>query len=325
MVQERYGAPSQVLEYRDVERPSPGDGEVLVRVRAAAIAGDDWHLMRGEPYVARLELGLLRPKPRIPGTDVAGIVEACGPGVRGLGPDDEVFGWCHGAFAEYVCTSADTLVKKPTSLSFAEAAALPTTGLTALQALRDGGGIEPARSVLIIGASGGVGTLAVQIGKGLGAEVTAVCSTRNVELVRSLGATHVIDYTRSDFTRSGRSFDVIVYLAGNRSVSECKRVLAPDGTLVLVGGSGGRWLGGVARWLTAAAAAPFTRQKLSPFVHSKNHADLETLTDLVKAGTLRPILGARYPFEDVVRAIRHFEAGHGTGKVVLTMNGDAST
>ncbi len=318
VLQEQYGAPSEVLEYREVDAPEPDEDQVLVRVRAAAIAGDDWHLMRGEPYIARLDLGLRRPKYTIPGRDVAGVVEACGAAVRHLNPGDEVFGWCTGAFAEYALGSADTLTPKPPLLDFTEAAAAPTVGVTALQALRDQGGIAPGQKVLIIGASGGVGTFAVQIAASFGAEVTGVCSTRHRELVRSLGASHIIDYTREDFTRRSETYDLIVYLAGNRSVSECRRVLTPDGTLVLVGGSGGRLLGGVARWLHAIVVSPFTRQKLRPLVHSRNVADLNTLRDLFQAGSVRPVVSATYTFEDVLGAFRHFEEGHGTGKVVLS-------
>lgn len=317
VLQKEYGPPSEVLLVGEVPRPEPGPGEVLVRVRAAAVAGDDWHLLRGEPYVARLELGLTRPKRRTPGTDLAGVVVSVGEGVHELEPGDQVFGWAGGAFAEYVVVPVDQLVAKPAAVSFEQAAAVVTTGSTALQAVRDRGEVTAGRSVLIIGASGGVGLFAVQIARRLGARVTAVCSTRNVELVRALGADRVVDYTKEDFAASGERHDAIVYLAGNRSISDCRRVLTPQGILVLVGGAGGRWLGGVRRWLGALAMSPFVSQKLRPLVHRKNRADLQVLAELMAEGHLRPVVEATYPLEEVLDALGHSEAGHGRGKVVL--------
>ena len=319
VLQSAYGPPSEVLAVAEVPRPEPGPGEVLVRVRAAAVAGDDWHLLRGEPYVARLELGWTRPKQRTPGTDLAGVVVSRGEGVDGMEAGDEVFGWAEGAFAEYVVVSASQLVEKPSAVSFEQAAAVVTTGLTALQAVRDRGEITAGKRVLIIGASGGVGLFAVQIARSLDAHVAAVCSTRNVELVRSYGADRVIDYTREDFADGDERYHAIVYLAGNRSISECRRVLEPDGVLVLVGGAGGRWLGGVRRWLRALVLSPFVSQKLRPLVHRKNQADLRRLAELMTEGRLRPLVEAAYPLESVLEGLGHFEAGHGRGKVVLQM------
>ncbi len=321
VVLERYGPPAVVLTLKEVPVPSVGDDEVLVRVRGTAIAGDDWHLMRGEPYVARLGMGLRGPKNRIPGEDVAGLVEACGRGVTDLRSGDEVFGWCTGAFAELACTAAENLAKKPADLTFEEAATVPTSGFTALQALRDEGGIQPGHRVLIIGASGGVGTLAVQLARSFEAEVTAVCSTRNVELVRDLGAHHVVDYTQEHFAARGPTFDIVVRLAGAYTLSECRRALTPRGTLVLVGGAGGRWLGGVASWPRALLTSPFVRQRLRPLVHTKDPDDLETLRQLLDSGRIRPVLGASYPLNDVLGALRHFEEGHARGKVAITVPG----
>lgn len=321
VVQERYGPPDEVLTLREIDRPAIGDRDVLVRVRASAVAGDDWHLMRGLPYVARLATGLRRPKSRVPGREVAGEVEAVGRGVTELQPGDEVFGWCDGAFAEFASTPEDTLAPKPANLTFEEAAVVPISGFTALQAVRDAGALQPGQSVLIIGASGGVGTFAVQIARAFGAEVTGVCSGRNAELVRSLGADHVIDYTTRDFTRDGKSYDLIVDLVGNRPLTALRRALEPRGTLVMVSGTGGRLFKGTDRFLRGLALSPFVSQRLRPLIHEDRRDDLLALTELVEAGEVSPVISARYPLAGVAEAIAHFEEGHATGKIAITVRG----
>lgn len=319
IVQSKYGSPDEVLELTDVEEPKLADNEVLVRVVAAPVAGDDWHLMRGLPYVARLETGLFRPKHHIPGREISGRVVAIGKLVKEFQPGDEVFGWCNGALAEYVAVSEDTVVPKPANVTFEEAAAVPISGLTALQALRDGGRIRSGQRVLINGASGGVGTFTVQLAKWFGAEVTAVCSTRNLELVRSLGAHHVIDYIKRDFTRGGAEYDLIVDIVGNRRLADCRRALTRNGTLVLVGGTGGRWFKGTQRFLQALALTPFVSHTLRPLIHSNDKRDLLELKKLIEGGRIRPVIDARFPLREVKTAIRHLGDGHGRGKVVLAM------
>jgi NADPH:quinone reductase-like Zn-dependent oxidoreductase len=319
IVQYKYGSPEDVLELQGIDMPQVTDDEVLVRVHAAAVAGDDWHLMQGLPYVARLATGLFKPKNRVPGRDVAGRVEAAGKNVTHFQPGDEVFGWCEGAFAEYVSVPKDALALKPANLTLEQAAVVPVSGFTALQAVRDEGQIQPGQKVLIIGASGGVGTFAVQIAKAFGAEVTGVCRTRNADLVRSIGADRVIDYTREDFTQSGQRYDLIVDMVGDRSLSDCRRVLSPTGTLVMVGGSGGRWLQGTDRWVRALLLSPFVRQRLRPLIHTDSKEDLATLKELIEAGKVTPVVSARYALSEVPEAIRHFEAGHAVGKVVITV------
>lgn len=321
VVQDRYGPPAEVLTLREIDRPAVGDGNVLVRVRASAVAGDDWHLVRGLPYVARLATGLRRPKSRIPGREVAGQVEEVGPGVTGLQPGDEVFGWCDGAFAEYVATPADTLAPKPASLGFEAAAVVPISGFTALQAVRDAGGLQPGQTVLVVGASGGVGTFAVQIARALGAVVTGVCSGRNAGLVRTVGADHVIDYTTEDFTRSGTRYDLIVDLVGNRPLMALRRALEPRGTLVMVSGTGGRLFKGTDRFLRGLALSPFVSQRLRPLIHEDRRDDLLALTELIEAGEVSPVISARYPLDRVPEAIAHFEEGHATGKIAITVAG----
>lgn len=318
VVQRRYGPPAEVLSFEEVADPVPAEGEVLVRVRATSVAGDDWHLMRGEPYVARLETGLRKPKRLVPGTDLAGTVEAVGPGVSEPIVGEEVFGWCEGAFAELAAVPASQLVRKPEGLSFEEAATLPVCGFTALQAVRDKGGTHAGKQVLVLGASGGVGTLAVQIAAASGAEVTGVCGVANAELVRSLGARRVIDYAVEDFAADAERYDLIVDLVGNRSLAACRRALRPAGTLVLVGGSGGRWFKGTDRFLKAAILSVFSRQKLTPLIHKDRREDLAALREMVEAGQLRPVLSATYPLAEAIAAIDHFRAGHGRGKVAIT-------
>jgi NADPH:quinone reductase-like Zn-dependent oxidoreductase len=324
----KYG-PSDVLELTEVEIPTPQDDQVLVKVHAASVNPADWHILRGEPYIARLQLGLREPKDRVLGCDVAGRVEAVGKDVTMLRPGAKVFGspFMHGfgAFAEYVCVSEDLLAPMPATLSFEQAATVPLAASTALQGLRDHGRIEPGQKVLIVGASGGVGTFAVQIAKYFDAEVSGVCSTRNVEMVRSLGADHVIDYTREDFTRSGRKYDLIFQLAGTRSPSECRRALTSKGTLVAISGdSNGRWIGAVDRIIQALVLSPFVSQKLASLTVKPNKEDLRFLKQLVEAGTLTPLIDRTYPLGETPEAIRYLESGHARGKVVITVIGDAS-
>lgn len=324
IVQHRYGPPEKVLELRDIDTPVVTDDHVLLRVHAAAVAGDDWHLMRGLPYVARLATGLFKPKNRVPGRDVAGRVEAVGKDVTRFRAGDEVFGWCDGAFAEFVSVPENALAPRPVNLTLEQTAAVPISGFTALQALRDVGQIQAGHRALIIGASGGVGSFAVQIARAFRADVTGVCSTSNADLVRSIGADRVIDYTQEDFTRGGQRYDLIIDMVGNRSLSDCRRALNPSGTLVLVGGSGGRWFKGTDRFMTALVLSPFVRQRLRPLIHTDNQEDLTALKELVEAGNVTPVISARYPLSEAARAIRHFEAGHAVGKVVIIVSGARS-
>jgi NADPH:quinone reductase-like Zn-dependent oxidoreductase len=323
IVYHQYGSPS-VLGLREAEEPTPRADEVLVKVRAASVNPADWHLLRGEPYVARLQLGLRKPKVRVLGCDVAGQIEAVGETVEMLRAGDDVFGSPFmngfGVFAEYVCVSEDLLAPKPANLSFEQAAAVPLAASTALQGLRDHGGIAPGQKVLIIGASGGVGTFAVQIARAFDAEVTGVCSNRNVEMVRSLGADHVIDYTREDFTQCGQRYDLIFQLAGTRSPSECRRALAPKGTLLLSSGeSEGRWIGPVGRIIKALALSPFVSQKMASFTVKPNKEDLGFLKQLIEAGKLQPVIDRTYPLSETPEAIGYLENGHARGKVVITV------
>ncbi|MGV9823301.1 NAD(P)-dependent alcohol dehydrogenase [Nocardia xishanensis] len=322
IVHDEYGAPDDVLELRDIDPPAPEDSSVLVRVHATSVNPADWHLIRGIPYIARLQLGLRRPHHTVPGCDVAGQVEAVGANVTGFRPGDEVFGtpFLHGfgTFAEYVCVPADLLAHKPENLSFEQAAAVPLAATTALQGLRDHGRIGPGQHVLIVGAAGGVGTFAVQLAKHWGAEVTGVCGTGNADLVRSLGADHVIDYTRVDFTRGGRRYDVVFQLSGTRAPWHYLRVLTPGGTLVLAGGdSDGRWIGAVARLLAARLMAPFVSQRLTSLTVAPNAADLVLLRDRIEAGEVTPVIDRSYPLDELPAAIRHLEQGHARGKIVI--------
>jgi NADPH:quinone reductase-like Zn-dependent oxidoreductase len=317
IVQDRYGPP-EVLELREIERPVVGDGEILVRVRAASANPQDWHLMRASPFVIRATgNGLRAPKNPVRGTDAAGEVEAAGKHVMRLRPGDEVFGWCQGAFAEYVCADASHFVPKPAQLSFEAAAALPLAGCTALQGLRDAGAVEPGQEVLIVGAGGGVGTFAVEIAKALGCRVTGVCSTAKVDLVRSLGADHVIDYAREDFTRAERRYDVIFQLAGTASPAACRRALAPHGRLVLSSGEGR--FAGIDRVVRALVSSPLVRQRLRPFLTKETTEDLVTLADLVESGKVTPVIDRTYPLSAVPEAIAYLEEGHARGKVVITV------
>jgi NADPH:quinone reductase-like Zn-dependent oxidoreductase len=323
IVRDTYGSPD-VLELTDIDKPEPGDDEVLLRVHAASVNPADWHILRGAPYIARIEFGLRKPKDRVLGCDVAGHIEAVGKNVTMLQPGEEVFGspFMHGlgAFAEWVCISEDLLAPKPAALSFEQVAAVPLAALTALQGLRDQGRIEPGHKVLIIGASGGVGTFAVQIAKAFGANVTGVCSTRNVEMVRALGAEHVIDYTQEDFTQSGQKYDLIFQLAGTLSPSECRSALTSNGNLVLSSGeSEGRWIGPVDRVIKGFVLSPFVSQKMASFTVKPNREDLQLLKQFIEDGTLTPVIDRTYPLAQVPEAMRYLEEGHARGKVVITL------
>jgi NADPH:quinone reductase-like Zn-dependent oxidoreductase len=323
IVQDRYGT-ADVLELARVDKPAPKDDEVLVRVQTAGVDAGVWHLMTGLPYLVRLfGFGVRRPKVRVRGRDVAGRVEAVGRVVTRFQPGDEVFGICEGSFAEYACVREDkVLLPKPANLSFEQAAAVPISALTALQALRDKGKVQAGQKVLIIGAGGGVGSFAVQLAKAFGAEVTGVCSTSKVDLVRSIGADEVVDYTRNDFADGARRWDLILDTAGNRPLSRLRRALAPRGTLVLVGGeSEGRWLGGTERLLRAFLLSPLVRQRLRGFISSERTEDLQVLRELIEAGKLTPVLDRSYPLGEAPEAIRHWEQGRARGKVVVTVAG----
>jgi NADPH:quinone reductase-like Zn-dependent oxidoreductase len=318
IVRDTYGPPG-VLKLREIEKPDLMDDGVLVRVHAASVARGDWYSLMGL-YVARVEMGLRKPKSRLIGADFAGTVEAVGRDVTDVRPGDEVFGARTGACAEYVCARARSVAQKPAHVTFEEAAAVPTSALTALQGLRDRGQLQPGQKVLINGASGGVGTFAVQIAKALGAEVTAVCSTRNVELVRSLGADRVVDYTREDFTRAEERYDVLFDNAGNRSWRECKRVLKPHATVVLVGGQmGGRVLGPLRHVIGMKLAALLGSRKAVFFVAKFNKPDMEALRELLEAGKVKPVVDRSYPLSEVADAFRYLGEGHAQGKVVITV------
>jgi len=320
LVRDTYGSP-EVLELRDIDIPQYADEEVLVHVHAAGVGRDVWHVMTGLPYPIRLAgYGFRAPKNPVIGSDMAGIVEALGKDVTRFQPGDEVFGIGKGSYAEYVCAREDKLAPKPTNLTFEQAAVLAIMGSTALQALRDHGRVEPGQEVLIIGASGGVGTYAVQIAKAFGAHVTGVCSTQKVEMVRSIGADHVIDYTQEDFAEGDQRYDLILDIGGNSSLSRLRRALASLGTLVIVGGEGGgRWLGGTDRQLRAMMLSPFVSQKLGTFVNKENHEDMLVLKELIEAGKVTPIIDRIYPLSEVPEAIRYLEEGHARGKVVISV------
>ena len=321
IVQDRYGS-ADVLEFKDIEEPVMGEDDVLVRVQAAGCGPDVWHLMTGMPYMARPAIGLRRPKLSVRGWDVAGTVEAVGANVTDLRPGDEVMGASEGgSFAELVIARADKLVPKPANLTFEQAASLPISGTTALRAVRDLGSVQPGQNVLVIGAAGGVGSLAVQIAKGLGAKVTGVGSTSKVDLIRSIGADDVIDYTREHFADGARRWDVIVDTAGRRPLSQLRRALTPKGTLVIVGGDGGgRWTGGFFRGvLRAPLVSLFVGQKLRGLASKVKHEDLITLKALVEAGTLDAVVDRTYPLIEAPDAIRYLEEGHAAGKIVITI------
>jgi len=322
IVQDTYGS-ADVLTFADIDRPVPKDNEVLLRVQAAGLHRGDWHIMTGLPYLIRLvvpSLGLRRPKVRVRGMDVAGTVEAVGSKVTRFQPGNEVFGWCDGAFAEYACAPQDQLAAKPANLSFEQAAAVPTSAFAALQGLRDSGQVQPGQTVLIIGAAGAVGLFAVQLAKAFGAQVTGVASTPQVELVRSIGADEVIDYTRADITDGTRQWDLILDTAGHRSLSQLRRALTPKGTLVIVGSEGrGRWLGGFDRSLRAPMLSRFVGQRLRMLASKPRQDDLVVLAELIEAGKLTPIIDRTYPLGEVPEAIRQLEQGHARGKLVITV------
>jgi NADPH:quinone reductase-like Zn-dependent oxidoreductase len=320
IVRDTYGSP-EVLELREIAMPKIADEEVLVHVHAAGVGRDVWHIMTGLPYPIRLAgYGFRAPKNPVIGSDMAGVVEALGKNVTRFQPGDEVFGIGKGSYAEYVCAREDKLAPKPTNLTFEQAAVVAIMGSTALQALRDHGKVRPGQEVLIIGASGGVGTYAVQIAKAFGARVTGVCSTTKVEMVRSIGADHVIDYTREDFAEGGQRYELILDIGGNSSLSRLRRALASRGTLVLVGGEGGgRWLGGLDRSLRAMMLSPFVGQKLGTFVNKENHEDMLVLKELIESGKVTPVIDRTYPLSEVPEAIRYLEEGHARGKVVISV------
>jgi NADPH:quinone reductase-like Zn-dependent oxidoreductase len=321
---DRYGSPD-VLELRDVETPAIGDDELLVRVRAASVNPLDWHFMRGMPYVVRLTAGMSRPKAsaRKLGADMAGLVEAVGRNVTGFSPGDAVFGGLEerGTLAEYISIRGDgAVLAKPTRLTFEQAAAVPVAAYTALQALRDQGQIQPGHRVLINGASGGVGTFAVQIAKALGGEVTGVCSSRNVEMVASIGADHVIDYSRKDFTEATGQYDLMLDIAGSRSLSATRQVLVPKGVLVIVGGPDkGHWIGPLSRTAKAAVLSPIVSQRMVFFLAHQNKADLALVRDLIETAKVTPVIDRTYPLAQTADAIRYLEEGHARGKVVVTI------
>lgn len=314
-----YGPPD-ALKLEMVEKPVPGDSQVLVRVRAASVNPLDWHYMRGTPYVGRIEMGLRKPKVIRLGVDFAGTVESVGQAVTAFQPGDEVFGGRTGAFAQYVAVRQDRVVAKPANATFEQAAAVPIAALTALQGLRDHAKVRPGERVLINGASGGVGTFAVQIAKWLGAEVTGVSSTRNLDLVRSLGADHVVDYTNDDFTRGAVRYDVILDNVGNRSLSDLRRVLAPNGRYVMVGGPSGRWIAPFPRVLALVVTSWFVDQDMRFFISQLNQPDLTTLRALVEAGTITPVIDRRYPLSQVPEAIAYLETGRARGKVIIVVD-----
>jgi NADPH:quinone reductase-like Zn-dependent oxidoreductase len=321
ITQNKYGEAGDVLRLQEIDKPEFGDDEVLVRVHAAGVDRGVWHIMAGLPYAIRIAgYGLRAPKTGVRGREVAGRVEAVGKNVTTMQAGDEVFGIAEGSFAQYAPAAADKLAPKPRNLSFEQAAAVPVSALAALQAVRDHGRVQPGQNVLIIGASGGVGSFAVQIAKAFGAEVTGVCSTSKVDLVRSLGADHVIDYTHDDIGDSGRRYDVILDTGGNRPLSQLRRALEPRGTLVIVGGeTGGRWLGGSDRGLRALILSPFLGQKLGTFIASENNADLIVLKQLIESGQVTPAIERSYPLSEVPAAIRHMQDGHARGKVVINI------
>ena len=322
IVQDRYGGP-EVLEFRDIDQPVPADNEVLVQVHAAGLHRGDWHVMTGLPYMIRLAvptLGLGRPKVPVLGMDVAGRVEAVGARVTRFRPGDEVFGWCDGSLAEYACAGEDHFAAKPAALSFEEAAVVPISGFAALQGVRDVGEVQPGQQVLVIGAAGAVGWFAVQLAKAFGAQVTGVASTNQVELVRSVGADEVIDYTRQDVTDGTRQWEVIIDTGGRRTLSRLRRALTANGTLVIVGGEGGgRWMGGFLRNLRAPVVSRFVGQRLRMLVSKERQEDLEVLREFIEAGKLRPLIGRTYPLGEAPEAMRALEAGNTRGKVVITV------
>ena len=322
IVSHEYGSPDDVLELEEVDRPVVNDDEVLVRVRAASVNFADYHFLMGTPYIIRAAAGLAKPRNTILGRDVAGRVEAVGSNVTLVEPGDEVFGEANfGTYAEYVSAPEDWLALKPVNLTFEQAAAVPIAGVTALQGLRDVGRIRAGQTVLINGASGGVGTFAVQIAKSFGAEVTGVCSTGKMDLVRSIGADHVIDYTRDDFTGSAQRYDLILDMAGSRSLTACRRVLNPKGVYVSsTGEPDRRWVGSIPRLIKAILLSPFVSQKMTFLAAKQTRSDLVVLRDLVEAGEVTPVIDRTYGLSEVPEALAHFGKGHVQGKVAITVS-----
>jgi NADPH:quinone reductase-like Zn-dependent oxidoreductase len=318
IVYHRYGSPD-VLELAEVEKPAPADDQVLIKVCAASVNPFDWHFMRAEPYIGRIMIGLRKPKDTRLGVDVAGQVEVVGRNVTQFKPGDEVFGGCRGAFAEYACTSESAVVAKPRNVTFEQAASVYIAALTALQALRDKGHVQPGQKVLINGAAGGVGTFAVQIAKSFGADVTGVCSTRNADMVRSIGADRVIDYTREEFTKSPERYDVILDCVGNHSLSAFRRVLKPKGIYIMVGGPVGRWIKPFPRVIQVLILSMFVSQRLVMAMAKRSQEDLTILGDLMASGKMTPVIDRRYTLSEVPQAIGYLEEGHARGKVVITM------
>jgi NADPH:quinone reductase-like Zn-dependent oxidoreductase len=326
IVQRRYGTePEELLRLEQIARPAIKNDEVLVRVRAAGVDRGTWHLMAGTPRLMRfIGFGLRGPKTPVPGWAVAGTVKAVGANATDIKPGDEVFGTCRGSFAQYATARPGQLAPKPASLTFEQAAAIPNSATTALQAVRDKAKVKEGQHVLVIGASGGVGTFAVQIAKALGAEVTGVCRAAKADLVRAVGADHVLDYTRQDITAGPRRYDVIIDIAGNRPLAHLRRVLAPKGTLVITGGEdAGPWLGGIGRNIKAQLLSPFTGQKLTAFVARQRRADLLTLRDLADSGAITPAIDRTYPLGQAAAALRHLADGHARGKVVISIERSA--
>jgi NADPH:quinone reductase-like Zn-dependent oxidoreductase len=317
----KYGPPD-VLQLKEVEKPAAKDNEVLIKVHTASVNAKDWRFLRGEPFIARLFAWLIKPKNKILGADIAGRVEAVGRNIKQFQPGDKVFGCGRGGFAEYVCVREDRLALKPANLSFEEAAAIPMAAVTALQALRDKGQIQPGQKVLINGAGGGVGTFSVQIAKSFGAEVTAVCSTRNLDMVRSIGADHAIDYTQEDFTKNGRRYDLILAVNGYHSIFDYRRALSPSGIYVVAGGSMAQMFQGLVLgpWISM-----FGGRKMSSMLAKINQKDLAFLIELHKSGKVKPVIDRRYPLSEVAEAIRYLEEGHARGKVVITVEHNNKT
>jgi NADPH:quinone reductase-like Zn-dependent oxidoreductase len=320
IVFDRYGSPD-VLALKEIDKPIVKDNEVLVRIVAGAANPYDWRVMRGDPYLVRIAKGLRKPRrAAVLGSDMAGEVEAVGKDVTRFRPGDEVYAEVDsGGFAEFISFREDLLALKPENLTFEQAAAVPMTGLTALQGLRDPGRIEAGQRVLINGASGGIGTMAVQIAKSYGAHVTGVCSTGNVRLVRSIGADHAIDYTREDFTGAAQRYDMILDTVGNRSIAAFRRALVPKGTLVVTGGGGGRWLGPAAQILKVIASSPFVGQRLVAVYGRRSKDDLDVLKGLIESGKVTPVIDRTHPLNEVPEAIRYLEQRHARGKVVITI------
>jgi len=319
IIQEKFGSPSDVLKLKEIGKPLIGDDEVLVRVHAASIHIGDSHMTKGVPYIMRPIFSLSRAKNGVPGSDIAGVVEDTGQNVTQFGPGDEVFGWCKGAFAEYASASQGSLTLKPANLTFEQAAAVGVSAFTALQALRDEGDLQSGQKVLITGASGGVGTFAVQIAKSFGAQVTGVCSTRNVEMVKSLGADHIVDYTQEDFTQSEDRYHLILDNVGKHSLSDTRETLEPRGVLLSNGAPVSGWVGGLGHFAGAFVISLFNAQQRRPFVSIPNEADLATLKTLAESGTIVPVIDKVFRFGQTAQAIDHVGRGHSQGKTIVTM------